>query len=247
MTKNIRNIPLGMKREVRQRCGFGCVICGLPLYEYEHMEGWANVMRHIAHEITLLCDSHHKERTNGLLPLEKVRESNLNPYNLRSGISSSYLLHYSGDSPSVGIAGNTFKSALLEAAGSFSPVIMDGTSPLSFRLEDGHVLFSFNANNGLGIPVIKIVDNELQYVVGSAWDFQFQGRILTVRNGPGDIFLELEFAVPSRLNIKRGGFFWNGVRINIDGNSMLVGSTGLSFTDCEFEGWNAAIILRRNL
>lgn len=38
---NSRNIPLPIQREVRQRCGFGCVICGMPLYEYEHMEEWA--------------------------------------------------------------------------------------------------------------------------------------------------------------------------------------------------------------
>ncbi len=53
---NSRNIPLPIQREVRKRCGFGCVLCGLPLYEYEHMEEWAQVKRHIADEITLLCD-----------------------------------------------------------------------------------------------------------------------------------------------------------------------------------------------
>ena len=31
-----RTIPEGVKREVRQRCGFGCVICGLGFYDYEH-------------------------------------------------------------------------------------------------------------------------------------------------------------------------------------------------------------------
>jgi hypothetical protein len=82
-----RNIPLPIQREIRQRCGFGCIICGLPLYEYEHMEGWASVKRHVAEEITLLCDKHHKEKTNGLLPLDMVREAINNPYNLREGIS----------------------------------------------------------------------------------------------------------------------------------------------------------------
>jgi len=32
-----RNIPLPIQREVRQRCGFGCVICGTLLYEYDHI------------------------------------------------------------------------------------------------------------------------------------------------------------------------------------------------------------------
>ena len=50
-----RNIPAEIKRQVRQRCGFGCIICGLPIYEYEHMEEWAKVKRHRTEEITLLC------------------------------------------------------------------------------------------------------------------------------------------------------------------------------------------------
>ena len=91
-----RDIPLPMQREIRQRCGFGCVLCGLPLYEYEHLLGWANVKRHVAEEITLLCDQHHREKTAGLLPIEKVREANKMPHNLREGVSKPYDLHYSG-------------------------------------------------------------------------------------------------------------------------------------------------------
>ena len=43
-------VPELMKREVRQRCGFGCVICGMPLYTYEYMLDYANVHRHVADE-----------------------------------------------------------------------------------------------------------------------------------------------------------------------------------------------------
>ncbi len=75
---NSRNIPLPIQREVRQRCGFGCVICGFPLYEYDHLKGWPNVQEHIASDITLLCDKHHREATSGLLPREKVIEAKEN-------------------------------------------------------------------------------------------------------------------------------------------------------------------------
>ena len=91
---NSRNIPLPIQREVRKRCGFGCVICGFPLYEYDHLTGWANVYEHVAEDITLLCDQHHKEVTNGLLPREKVFEANKSPYNLKYGLCSPLLLHY---------------------------------------------------------------------------------------------------------------------------------------------------------
>jgi len=57
-------IPDPVKRTIRQRCGFGCVICGLPIYEYDHIFGYKNETGHIVEEITLLCDHHHKLKTN---------------------------------------------------------------------------------------------------------------------------------------------------------------------------------------
>src|SRR5262249_55477219 len=101
-----REIPKPIKREVRQRCGFGCVICGLPLYEYEHMEGWANVHRHAASEITLLCDRHHRQKTAGLLPVEQVRLADKNPVNKREGATHPYDLHYDGNRCDLVVGGN---------------------------------------------------------------------------------------------------------------------------------------------
>lgn len=82
-----RDIPLPVARVVRQRCGFGCVLCGLPLYEYDHLAGFANVQRHEAEEITLLCDRHHREVTAGLLPRNEVIAANGAPFNHRTGVS----------------------------------------------------------------------------------------------------------------------------------------------------------------
>lgn len=59
------------------------MVCGLPLYEYDHLLGWAAVQRHVAEEITLLCDKHHREKTLGLLSNEAVRAANANPLNLQ--------------------------------------------------------------------------------------------------------------------------------------------------------------------
>jgi hypothetical protein len=102
--------PIGpdIEREVRRRCGFGCVICGMPLYEYDHLLWWANVQRHVAEEITLLCDMHHREKTNGLLPLERVIAANRDPFNLRQGVSKPYNLHYSGDECGIILGSNRF-------------------------------------------------------------------------------------------------------------------------------------------
>src|SRR5688572_25130200 len=89
-------IPAKIKRKVRQRCGFGCVVCGNPFCDYDHMEEWAILQRHRASEITLLCKQHHGEKTNGLLPLEQVLEANRDPHNRRKGVSSPLKFHFRG-------------------------------------------------------------------------------------------------------------------------------------------------------
>ena len=137
-----RNIPLPIQREVRQRCGFGCVICGLPLYEYEHMAEWASVKRHVADEITLLCDQHHREKTGGLLPKEVVSQANLNPFNLRENVSKPYNLHFSGKDAEIEIGGNSFTCEDLGYGTAMVPVSVDGTPLIGLIIADGHLLLN---------------------------------------------------------------------------------------------------------
>src|SRR4051794_27586019 len=110
MTQNRPDIPAPVRRQVRQRCGFGCVICGLPLYEYEHMYEWVHTHSHAADELTLLCDRHHAEKTKGLLPKAVVMNANAAPVNIRNGVSEPYGLHFSGSECEVNIGGNRFLS-----------------------------------------------------------------------------------------------------------------------------------------
>ena len=48
-------ISLPTKRAVRQRCGFGCVLCGKPIYQYDHMHGYTLENADDPDAITLLC------------------------------------------------------------------------------------------------------------------------------------------------------------------------------------------------
>jgi 5-methylcytosine-specific restriction endonuclease McrA len=61
-----RAIPSGIKREVRQRCGFGCVVCGLGIVQYEHVEPeFSDAVKHEADKIVLLCPQCHSKVTTG--------------------------------------------------------------------------------------------------------------------------------------------------------------------------------------
>ena len=64
-----RHIPEDVKREVRQRSRFGCVIpgCRRAFYEYEHIEPeFKDAKSHDPAAICLVCPNHNPRRTGGL-------------------------------------------------------------------------------------------------------------------------------------------------------------------------------------
>lgn len=207
------------------------------------MEGWAVVKRHVAEEITLLCDRHHRERTSGLLPIEAVREANRNPFNLGTGQSTPYALHYSSGTVSAEIGSNFFEAALVEGVRSLTAIVVDGEPLLEFRLEDGHVLLGLKIHGPFGNPILTIIDNELCYVVGSAWDFELTGRRLVIREAARQIFLDIEFAVPDKLVVRRACFMRNGVQVDVEPEAMRVANNEIVWSLCRFSGGIAGVVV----
>jgi trigger factor len=185
-------------------------MCGLPLYEYEHMLGWARVREHNADEITLLCDRHHREKTNGLLPIEKVREANSDPYNLRAGVSKPYDLHFSGGECEIEIGSNRFLASFGSEDAFICPVYLDGLAVLGFSLSQGHLLLYLNLFDESGYPVMIIEANRLVYSV-SPWDIEFRGRRLVIREASREILTDIVFEVPNKIVISRGRFLYHGM------------------------------------
>jgi len=216
-----RNIPLPIQREVRQRCGFGCVICGLPLYHYDHMKGWPTVHEHVATDITLLCDKHHREATSGLLPREKVAEANKSPYNLKEGKSKPYTLHFEGDSCEIEIGSNRFNTKAVGYATESIPLIVDGIPLIGFVLENGHLLLNLNLFDQFNGIILRIVNNCLFYSV-SPWDIQLVGRVLTIREKARKFLIKIKFDPPNKIKIIKGRFLCNGVEILVDDDYMLL-------------------------
>ena len=83
-----RHIPEETKREVRARCGFGCVICGVTVTEYEHFyPDFAEAKVHDANCIALLCPTHHGLVTKGVLPKEQIAAGSKDPAAKQAGFS----------------------------------------------------------------------------------------------------------------------------------------------------------------
>lgn len=237
-----RNIPLLIQREVRQRCGFGCVICGIPLYEYEHMEEWAVVKRHVAEEITLLCDQHHREKTGGLLPKELVAEANQSPYNLRTGVSKPYDLHFSGKEARVEIGGNSFTCEDQGYGTAIVPVSVDGTPLIGLILADGHFLLNVVIFDEFNNPILQIKNNQLYYST-SPWDIQLVGTTLKVREAHRKILLELEFQPPSNVVVRRGRLLRNGVEVLIRPENILITNNSTLVSGCHAHNCFGGLII----
>jgi len=214
-----RDIPEPIKRLVRQRCGFGCVICGLPLYEYEHMEEWAIVKRHVAEEITLLCDRHHREKTGKLLPIEEVKSNNDNPFNLREGVTPPYSLHFRGDFAEIVIGSNTIKTGDLQRG--IAALVIDGTVLIGFHFEDGHVLLNMLLLDENNICIMQIVKNQLVFSI-DPWDVQLIGTTLTIRSAAREILVEIIFSPPNKVIINRGRILFNGIEMLIKPTHIFI-------------------------
>ena len=237
-----RNIPLPIQREVRQRCGFGCVICGLPLYEYEHMSEWASVKRHVADEITLLCDQHHREKTGGLLPKEVVSKANLNPFNLRENVSKPYNLHFSGKDAEIEIGGNSFTCEDLGYGTAMVPISVDGTPLIGLIIADGHLLLNLVIFDEYNNPVLHIKNNQLYYST-EPWDIQLVGTKLTIREAHRKILIEINFQPPNKVIISRGRFLRNGVEILVRPENILITNNSCLISGCHAHNCHGGLII----
>jgi hypothetical protein len=225
-----RNIPEPMQREIRRRCGFGCVVCGLPLYEYEHLLGWANVKRHVAEEITLLCDRHHREKTAGLLPLDRVKEYDANPFNFRVGVSRPYTLHYQGAECEILLGSCKFTARDAGESAVLAPFVIDGLAMLGFELSDSHLLLNlhlFNEDNEL---ILLISRNQLIYSP-YPWDIRLIRRNLVIRTAKGRFLIDIDFQPPNKVVVKRGRFLRNGVEVDVTPDFFLLVNTKVLFSE----------------
>lgn len=223
-----RNIPEGIKREVRQRCGFGCVICGLPIYEYEHMEEWALVKRHVADEITLLCSMHHDEKTKGLRSIDSVRLANAKPFCLRNSSSSAYFYPLQPDDIKIRIGTNHFFFDKSSATKEMIAISIASHPIVWFNFEDGHLLLSLSIYDKNDDLALSIRDNEMIYTAKS-WDITFVGTTLTIRSGLGKITLVLDVSAEKRLiSIDRALLNYDGYELILDSKGIRTPYNGLA-------------------
>jgi trigger factor len=214
MSKGREEIPSSVKREVRRRCGFGCVVCGRPLYDYHHIVPYAISPVHDPDNITLLCGLHHPEATHGLLPTNKIVEANQKPFNKLRNVSTPYGLHFKTPIEIV-IGGNSLATVVArDEPRAVAAIRIDDIDIIGFQVsESGELFLSAQLFTLDGFPLVYIHENEIIYSVEKAWDVEFKGKTLTIREGKSKVLLKLRFDPPHRLSIIQGVIAYMGAII----------------------------------
>ena len=236
-----RDIPDDIKRAVRQRCGFGCILCAGSVFEYEHFDPeFARARQHNTAGITLLCPTCHAKKTRNLLSAWRVREANENPAAIGRRYAYSEL---EGTllRPFIKLAGMTLRNCEMPLQVRGFPVL---------QVEDaefvgGPYRLSATFFNASGKPSLFIRRNEWQ-VLADSWDVELVGSSITVRTGPREIALRLNFQAGVGLVVERLVMLCDGYRIvgNADTLDVYSPQGGRHrFTQCISDGMRIGLSL----
>ena len=211
-----RDIPESVKLAVRQNSGFGCVICGMGIYDYEHVEPeFKDAQDHVAASITLLCPNHHAMKTRGTLPKTEVKKHMKSPAAFKSGFTFGPLF-YEGGPIKVKIGDSVFSDTPY-------PITVGGIPMLSVRHpidEGGPVNISAIMADYSGQPMMGINNNEWR-ASNERWDVKSEGSRITIRNGPKNIGLRFKNDPSDGIVFESARIAFAGLRIIVSPNGAL--------------------------
>lgn len=204
-----RNIPEEVKRAVRQRDGFGCVICGQALIEYEHFDPeYADAKSHDPSGIILLCTSCHAKKTRGRLSTETIKNAASNPRSKQIG--------YSYDAFDIGNQHPQITIGNITAKNCQSIIRIGDDEIISIRApEINGAPFRLSAflTDRNGQPQLTIEDNEWKSST-SNWDVNITGSRIFIRSAIRDIQLILRTNPPNEIIIERIHMTHKGVTVD---------------------------------
>ncbi|WP_161888428.1 hypothetical protein [Pontibacter russatus] len=238
-----RSIPAEVKQIVRRRCGFGCVICGLAIYHYEHFDPvFENLkVKHEPNGITLLCPNHHQNKTSGRLSVETVKKFNAKPKALELGKVND-LFDLDVKSPTVKIGNFTFKDTPVLIQFEYEPIIK---LELSEEEEQPHLL-SATLRDTNGDIVLEIDKNEWKSSTMN-WDCKVEGPRIVIRSAPKKVELIIRTEPPSNLVFEKISMLYKGIFMvcseNMAFNFSLPNGMTFSVESGEIEGGEVGLHL----
>lgn len=225
-----RDIPADVKRAVRHACGYGCVICGCAIVEYEHVDPPFNEAReHDPRSITLLCPQCHAKVTRGFVSKQTVQEAMLNPRCRNQGYANEFF-DIGRTHPTLVFAGMTIAETAI-------PIQVRGIALFQVQEaeEDGGP-FRLDGTfyNSRGELSLQIIQNEWREM-SSSWDVEAVGGVITIRDNPRHISLMLRAQPPDALIVEQLDMYLANYRFLGNADQLTVefpGGGRSSFTRC---------------
>jgi hypothetical protein len=219
-----RDIPDDVERLVRQRDGFGCVVCGAGIYQYDHLDPeFSEAEFHNENGIILLCASCHEKKTKGMLSRETMAAAAKNPKCKQTGFSRD-VFDIGNQHPEIVLGSLTCVNVrcLLRIHGE------ELLSILPPEFEHGPFRLSAKMANAQGEVVFEIHENEWR-IRSDNWDAEQRGPRLIIRNGPRDIALSVRSEPPTRLVVERLNMRWRDAKIKKGAKGVTIFESGARF------------------
>lgn len=197
-----REIPEPVKRSVRQRCGFGCVICGSAVVQYYHFSPpFAEARDHLASGITLLCGRCHQKAPE--MGNEEIARRDAAPFCKANDYTQDFLFISRGDVKPQ-IRGMPVKRQIIAM---FDEEMLIGFAPP--EQAGGPLRLFARFVDDEGNDALQIIDNEWR--AGSdGFDVDTSYGVLLIRKNIGGIALRMinraGQIVLDRLNMTYKGF-----------------------------------------
>ncbi|WP_374263704.1 HNH endonuclease [Zoogloea sp.] len=219
-----RDIPEPIKRQVRQECYFGCVICGCPVFEYDHIVEFSKVKEHTASNLALLCEQHHRAKTTGKMSVERVIEARMNPFNATRLTTSAYRLEPNRTFDLM-VGSNTAEASFSPGSSVYRVLWVNGYDMLTLHCEDGWISVSFAVTDESGRVLLQVIRGEVT-LSSSVWDYSYEGTRLQVRRKLREILIDIDLS-NRFLHVHQGCFLLPTPNSTLDGfvviGEVLVG------------------------
>ena len=238
-----RRIPDEIARMVRQRDGYGCVVCGSAFYDYDHFDPeFAEARSHEVSGIILLCLQCHGRKTRKQLSRETIAKSARQPKARQVGFSFGPM--------DVGSRIPDLQLGPLEIKNCSNILNIDGEHLFSVAPpEEVGGPFRVNASfyNSSGSKIFEIIMNELR-IPSDNWDASITANKIVFRQKARAISLSLRLDPPNKIVVERLNMAYGSTKLTItEGRPIeLVTRLGLSLSSAEMliDGCRQAVQIR---
>ncbi|MBK9215861.1 MAG: hypothetical protein IPM59_09725 [Chloracidobacterium sp.] len=228
-----RHIPEDVRRQLRQEAGFGCVVCGLAIATYEHIDPEFHEARtHDPAAMAYLCGGCHDTVTRKFWSKDKVITAKRLPECIKKGRCHAAFDIGSKGPVRITLGSNEFIN--VDTILAFEDEVLLSVLPPD---ENGQPYrLSGRFFDSEGSLLFDIEENEWRAGTG-IWDIEASGGRITLRAEAGRVAAQILCNPDVGLTIERLDMMYSGLRFLIDRGNMVyqLGGSIVSLENQRFE------------